>query len=101
MQPPQPGFYRHYKHDPTGPLNNYTYEVIGIARHTEERTFTVLYRPLYENEWLKPANYCARPLEMFNESVEKDGKIIPRFELITDSDVISSLKEVSDRMYDK
>ncbi len=47
---PEKGFYYHYKHDPHGKKYNYMYEVVGIARNTEENTFTVLYRPLYESE---------------------------------------------------
>jgi hypothetical protein len=28
-QCPEPGYYYHYKHDPNGPLNNYTYYIYG------------------------------------------------------------------------
>lgn len=99
MKIPPNGFYRHYKYDPQGESNNYTYEVIGIARNTEEKTFTVLYRPLYENDWFKLANFQSRPLDMFNEQVSKDGKMIPRFHLITDPEIVSKLKEVRLKMY--
>ncbi|MDP1624867.1 MAG: DUF1653 domain-containing protein [bacterium] len=98
---PPTGFYYHYKHDPNGPFNDYSYEVIGTARHTEEKTFTVLYRPLYENDWFKPATYQARPLEMFNESVTKDGKAIPRFQQITDPELIAKLEKMRDQIYGK
>lgn len=91
MKIPPKGFYRHYKHDPKGPLNNYIYEVVGIARDTEDKTFSVLYRPLYENDWFKPADYQARPLDMFNENVIKDGKSMPRFEHITDPELVAKL----------
>jgi hypothetical protein len=99
MNIPKKGFYTHYKHDPRGLPYNYIYEVIGIARNTEEKTYTVLYRPLYENEWFKPADYQSRPLDMFNENVTKDGKILPRFKLITDPGIISKLNEVRLKMY--
>ena len=96
---PKKGFYYHYKHDPHGAFNNYSYEVIGIGRNSEEKTLTVLYRPLYENEWLLPADYQSRPLEMFMETVEKEGKTMPRFTQIVDSEIIARLTEIRDRMY--
>ncbi len=89
---PKKGFYRHYKHDPAGPVNNYTYEVIGVALHTEERTYTVIYRPLYPNPFLGEADFCARPLDMFIGQVEKDGVMKDRFTLITDENLIKDLK---------
>ena len=99
MKVPANGFYYHYKHDPRGPFNNYSYEVIGIARHTEEKTFTVLYRPLYVNDWFKPADYQARPLDMFNENVTKDGQVIARFQQITDPELIAKLQKIKAQMY--
>lgn len=33
---PEVGFYYHYKHDPTGSVNNYAYEVVGVGFHTED-----------------------------------------------------------------
>lgn len=101
MQIPKNGFYQHYKHDPHGTPFNYTYEVVGVARNTEDKTYTVLYRPLYENDWFKPANFQSRPLDMFNEDVSKDGKTTPRFQLISDPDTISKLSEVRLKMYGK
>lgn len=99
MNLPAPGFYQHYKHDPSGPLHNYMYEVVGWARNTEDKTFTVLYRPLYENDWFEPATYQSRPLDMFTEEVEKNGEQLPRFKLITDQVLISELIAARDRMY--
>jgi hypothetical protein len=96
---PDNGFYYHYKHDPEGEINNYSYEVIGVALNTESRDYAVLYRPLYENIFLAPANYCARPLGMFMENVEKDGKIIPRFTKIDDEGVIKKLEVLRKGMY--
>lgn len=94
MNIPEKGFYYHYKHDPKGEINNYAYEVIGVGLHTEERNYTVLYRPLYENTFLAPADYCARPLNMFMDVVEKDAKKIPRFTKITDLEILKKLKEI-------
>jgi hypothetical protein len=96
---PQKGFYIHYKHDPSGSPHNYTYEVVGLARNTEEKTYSVLYRPLYENDWFAPADFQARPLEMFLETVEIDGNAIPRFRLISDPLLIDKLNAIRDTMY--
>lgn len=61
-----PGRYRHYKGN--------TYEVIGVARHSETGEWLVVYRPEYGDRgiWVRPA-------AMFVESVEQDGKKVPRF----------------------
>lgn len=65
---PVPGIYRHYK----GPL----YEVLGGAQHSETEERLVVYRALYGDYGL-----WVRPLAMFNETVEKDGRQQPRFAL--------------------
>jgi hypothetical protein len=65
----EPGIYRHYKG------NNY--EVIGIARHSEDESELVVYRPLYGEGKL-----WVRPLEMFVELVEVEGSKQPRFAFI-------------------
>lgn len=65
----EPGIYRHFK----GNL----YRVIQIVRHSETLEELVLYQALYGEKGL-----WVRPKEMFLETVEKDGKIIPRFTLI-------------------
>ena len=96
---PEKGFYYHYKHDPDGQVNNYAYEVTGFARHTEDKSFLVLYVPLYEADWFKPADYQARPLSMFMESVIKDGKTQPRFRKIEDSEILKQLTEIRNRLY--
>ncbi len=84
----------HYKHDPAGEPYNYMYEVIGSARHTEDETFIVLYRPLYGNEWFAPADYFARPADMFGEDVQVNGVTKPRFERITKPELIAELQKV-------
>lgn len=60
------GLYRHFK-------GNY-YEVLGVARHSETGEELVVYRPLYGERGL-----WVRPLAMFTEPVERDGKTMPRF----------------------
>ena len=63
------GIYRHYK----GNL----YQVLHTAQHSETEELLVVYRCLYGEYGM-----WARPLVMFTETVEVDGKEIPRFELI-------------------
>ncbi len=96
---PARGFYHHYKHDPEGVPFNYTYEVVGVGRDTETKEFSVLYRPLYENTFLAPADYCVRPFEMFIETFEKDGAQVKRFTHITDPELIAQLEAIRDQMY--
>lgn len=65
----QAGVYRHYKGN--------TYQVIGIAKHSETEEDLVVYRALYGAFGL-----WVRPLDMFCEEVEVGGKLVSRFELI-------------------
>jgi hypothetical protein len=62
----KPGIYRHYKG------NNY--EVIGVAKHSEDESDLVVYRPLYGEGKL-----WVRPLEMFTEEVLVEGQRQARF----------------------
>lgn len=66
-----------YRHSKTGNL----YEVIGAALHTENKEILVIYKPLYESEY----ELFARPEAMFLEMVELDGKVMPRFEKLTEN----------------
>ena len=67
----QAGVYRHYKGN--------TYQVIGIAKHSETEEDLVVYRALHGTFGL-----WVRPLDMFCEKVETGGEIVPRFELIAE-----------------
>lgn len=100
---PQKGFYYHYKHDQSGLVNNYAYEVIGVGHHTEEDgTFFVIYRPIYKEASVYKAGklFDLRPLESFLEPIEKDGKTFLRFNLIkTDSVVLLELQKIKIEMY--
>ena len=60
------GRYRHFKGG--------EYEVLGVARHSEGLEDMVVYRPLYNDTGL-----WVRPLSMFTETVERDGKTHARF----------------------
>jgi hypothetical protein len=102
---PEKGFYYHYKHDQNGPVNNYAYEVVGVGCHTEddcrpEDANMVVYRPLYESSVYKAGKFFdLRPLSMFMENVTKNGQIIPRFQKITEPEIIEKLKAIKDEMY--
>lgn len=61
------GIYRHYK----GNL----YQVLHTACHSETGEWLVVYRALYGDYGV-----WVRPLAMFCESMEIDGKTLPRFE---------------------
>lgn len=65
----KPGRYRHYK--------GKEYEVLGVARHSETLEDMVVYRALYGD-----GQMWVRPLGMFVEEVEIEGRKIPRFSLI-------------------
>ncbi len=64
-----PGRYRHYK--------GQFYVVVGVARHSETEEEMVVYRQDYGDRslWVRPAS-------MFAETIQKDGVLFPRFELI-------------------
>ena len=66
VQTIQTGRYCHFKGN--------TYEVIGIARHSETEEPMVVYRALYGEGGL-----WVRPADMWNETVERDGKTYKRF----------------------
>ena len=104
MNTPEKGFYYHYKHDVSGSINNYAYEVVGYGMHTEmhddPQGAMVIYRPLYEAFVYKQGKWFdVRPMHMFIEEVTKEGKTFPRFQKITDLDTIVALAEIRDRMY--
>lgn len=67
------GKYKHYK-------GNF-YQVEGIAIHSETEEKMVVYRPLYGEGAL-----WVRPLTMFLEEVEIEGKSQPRFTHIDSKD---------------
>ena len=66
----QPGRYRHYK--------GKDYIVLGVARHSETEEELVVYRTDYGDRSL-----WVRPLAMFQETVEIDGHLRPRFQYVS------------------
>jgi hypothetical protein len=95
------GFYYHFKHDSKGTFNNYAYEVLGTARHSEDHSLYVVYLPLYKNSYKPKATFCIRPLEMFMEKVESKGKLVRRFRRITNPHLIHKLKKTKTQLYGK
>jgi len=65
----KPGKYRHFKGN--------TYEVIGVAKHSENMEPMVVYRALYGEGGL-----WVRPAAMWMEQVDRDGYRGPRFQYI-------------------
>ena len=68
---------------------DYLYEIIGKANHTETGEDLVIYRPLYDAECIKNADFAARPYSMFYSEVDHekypDIKQKYRFELYEES----------------
>lgn len=69
MESIKPGRYRHFK--------GKEYEVLGVARHSATEEELVVYRALYGDFGL-----WVRPVSMWNETVERDGKTFRRFTYI-------------------
>ncbi|WJG11337.1 DUF1653 domain-containing protein [Aliiglaciecola sp. LCG003] len=67
------GIYQHYKGN--------QYEVIGVARHSEDESELVVYRPMYGARGL-----WVRPLQMFTESVTVEGQSVPRFAFVSENE---------------
>ncbi len=65
----RPGRYRHYK--------GKEYTVLGVARHSETEEELVVYRQEYGDRGL-----WVRPRKMFEESVEVEGRTLPRFQYV-------------------
>ncbi|MBO5321629.1 MAG: DUF1653 domain-containing protein [Clostridia bacterium] len=63
------GKYRHFKGN--------EYEVVAIAKHSETLEEMVVYKDLKND-----GKVWVRPAVMWNETVERDGKIFKRFEFI-------------------
>ena len=65
----RPGVWRHFK----GNL----YRVLYLATHSETLEQMVVYQALYG-----AGGIWVRPAAMWNETVEKDGRRIPRFSFV-------------------
>jgi hypothetical protein len=71
MQEVLPGRYRHYKGG--------EYQVLLVARHSETEEPLVIYQAMYGEQ-----GYWARPLSMFVEQCQVEGKKVQRFERLSD-----------------
>ncbi|KJS09503.1 MAG: hypothetical protein VR73_02020 [Gammaproteobacteria bacterium BRH_c0] len=67
------GLYRHFK----GNL----YRLLEIARHSESGEEMVVYQALYGERGI-----WVRPLAMFDETIERDGKTFKRFAWVLEED---------------
>ena len=69
MNPIPLGVYRHYKGN--------EYEVVGFAKNSETLEDMVIYKALYgeRGTWV-------RPLSMWDNPIESDGKTVKRFEYV-------------------
>ena len=63
------GIYKHFKGN--------SYKVLALAKHSESLEDMVVYQALYD-----VGQVWVRPVKMFLEKIERDGKIVKRFELI-------------------
>ncbi len=63
------GKYRHFK--------GAEYKVLGVAKHSETLEELVVYQAFYEEQEI-----WVRPISMFYDDKEFDGKLVPRFEYI-------------------
>lgn len=88
----KPGIYEHYKGN--------RYELIAIANHSETLEKMVVYKALYEE-----GEYWVRPLSMWEEVIEVNGKRLPRFRYIESQnrhpdvyleDIADNLEEATD-----
>ena len=66
------GLYEHYKGN--------KYKVLGIAKHSETLEEMVVYQAQYGDYGI-----WVRPKDMFFEMVVVDGKTVPRFKNLDDS----------------
>ena len=79
------GYYQHFKGN--------IYRVIGVGKHSETTEELVVYEGLYDG----PHGYGAiwiRPVPMFEETIERDGKTMRRFAPISDAEAIEILDKV-------
>lgn len=76
----QPRYFRHFK-------GNY-YKILHIAYHSETSEPMVVYQALYGE-----CKIWVRPKKMFFEEIEREGKLIKRFEEVEESEALASIKK--------
>lgn len=68
------GRYRHFK--------GMEVEVLGIAHHTETLDELIVYREFVDDPRFGKKPLWVRPKKMFMETIERNGKKMPRFEYL-------------------
>ena len=68
------GIYEHYKGKKC--------RVIGVAKHSETLEDLIVYESLYDN---KTSKLWVRPISMFEEEIEVEGKKVPRFKFLSET----------------
>jgi cyclomaltodextrinase len=68
------GKYQHYKGG--------EYLLLGVGRHTETLEEFVIYQALYDSAELGNQAIWIRPKNIFLETVEWNGQIVPRFKFL-------------------
>ena len=66
-------YYKHFKGN--------IYRVLHIAKHSENLEDMIVYQAMYGERGI-----WVRPKTMFEETIERDGKVIRRFEEITNEE---------------
>jgi len=75
------GVYKHYKGGMV--------EVIALAHHSETLEEMVVYKTLYENRTFGKGSIWVRPLKMFTERIDVNGKSIQRFCFVESTETAS------------
>lgn len=74
--------YSHWRHYKSKGWDDHTYEVLGVFVHSETHEPMVVYRPLYEvpeDSWVYGFPGAVRPLSLWFDMVEHEGKQVQRF----------------------
>ena len=69
------GVYQHYK--------GKTYQLIGEGTHTETDETCMIYQALYDDPVYGPNPIFIRPKSQFIQTVEWEGKVVPRFKKLS------------------
>ena len=77
MIKPRLGRYQHFK--------GKTYELIAIARDSETMEEIAVYKADYDSPEFGKNALWVRPVKMFLENVNSNGKEVPRFRFIEDA----------------
>lgn len=73
-------YYRHFKGN--------IYKVLHLAKHSETLEDIVVYQAMYGERGI-----WVRPKSMFEEVIERDGKLIRRFAEITDDEAEAEIQK--------